>query len=459
MKTTVVTGVLLASITLAPNALRADERDDRIRALEKRVEQLEKILQEREARDAKAASPIEMPKATEAPKPLPTVSIGSSGFIMRSADSNFVLRLRGLIQVDSRWSDDDDITDSFVLRRARPIIEGTVFRDFDFQFTPEFGGSSTVVRDAYVNYRYNEALQFRAGKMKSPGNLERWQPVAAHPFVERSFVSSLWPVRELGFMLHGQLWPSDDDFAKSLAAEGLVNYAVGLFNGTGDGRAADNSDFDSDKTFEGRLFFHPFLKSGSKPIERFGIGVSGNYGEMQGDRGLPDDFSYLGAVTADGLQWRLGPQAYWYWGPFGLYGEYSISSQRLEREAAPFTSLCAENTAWTVGASWMLTGEESTFRTLTPRKNFDPHVGGWGALQAVIRYSYFDLDNDLFPNFADSMELPTRAESWSFGLNWYLNRNVRASFNYIYTDLKGGQSGSVGDFGKNALLTRLQVAF
>jgi hypothetical protein len=39
-------------------------------------------------------------------------------------------------------------------------------------------------------------------------------------------------------------------------------------------RAAGNSDFDGDKTVAARLFFHPFLKSESKPLQKFGFGLS-----------------------------------------------------------------------------------------------------------------------------------------------------------------------------------------
>ncbi len=448
--------VLLVLSPIASKNLFADDRDDRIQSLEKRVEQLEKLLQ---GRDAKLPSPGDVPKPAEAPKPGPSLSVGASGFAMRSADSNFVLRIRALLQFDSRWSDDDDIGDSFLVRRVRPILEGSVFRDFDFLITPEFAGSSPALRDAWLNYRYNDAVELRMGKMKPPGSLERWQSAANTLFIERNFVSLLWPVRDLGVMLHGELWSADEDSTKTLAAGGLVNYGVGLFNGTGDARAAGNSDFDGDKTAAGRLFFHPFLNSGLQPLRKLGLGVSGTYGEMSGGPGLPDDLGYATDVATDGTHWRVGPQAYWYWGPFGLLGEYGISSQRLELEAAPFGSTRAENTAWGITASWLLTGEDGTFRSPTPKRNFDPHTGGWGAWQFVARYSSLDIDDDLFPTFADPTELPTRATNWGLGLNWYLNRNIRASFNYTHTDLTGGQSGSVADFGENAFLTRVQLVF
>ena len=45
---------------------------------------------------------------------------------------------------------------------------------------------------------------------------------------------------------------------------------------------------------------------------------------MTGDSALPQDIGYAADVAADGVHWRIGPQAYWYWGPFGLLGEYAL---------------------------------------------------------------------------------------------------------------------------------------
>ena len=44
------------------------------------------------------------------------------------------------------------------------------------------------------------------------------------------------------------------------------------------------------------------------------------------------------------------------------------------------------------------------------------------------------------------------AESWTLGFNWYLNKNVRALFNYTDVDLDNGEDGSV-------VGTRFQFAF
>lgn len=452
----------------------ADEKDDRIKALEQRLELLEKRLG--------PAPTVDASKPSESPKPSPTVSVGASGFILRSADTNFALRIRGLLQVDSRWYVNDGgipDNDGFVLRRLRPILEGTVFRDFDFLFTPEFGGSSPVIRDAWLNYRYSPAVQARFGKMKPPGGLERWQSVANIPFIERSMVSSLWPSRDLGVMFHGELWPGDEAGSKRLASGGLVHYAAGAFNGTGDDRSANNSDFDGDTELAARLFFHPFLRTGLKPLQGVGLGVASTYGDTKGANGLPNGgaygtegqqnfFTYLSGagttpananVIANGNHWRTGPQAYCYYGPFGLLGEYGISSQELQRSDGTLTDARLTHRGWAVNGSWLLTGEDASFRAVTPNRNFDPHVNGWGALQFVARYSVLDIDNDAFPTFANPATSATQANAWGVGLNWYLNRNVRAVVNFNHTDFKGGQSGTVTAQDENVFLTRLQLVF
>jgi phosphate-selective porin OprO/OprP len=164
-------------------------------------------------------------------------------------------------------------------------------------------------------------------------------------------------------------------------------------------------------------------------------------------------------VIADGIHWRLGPQGYWYYGPFGLQGEYGISSQELQRQDGTVSRGRVDHQAWALIASWLLTGEDSTFGTVVPKRSVGSGAGGIGAWQFVARYSVLDLDNDTFPDFADPTESATRANTWGVGLNWYLNRNVRASVNFLQTDFKGGGSGAVTRQNENVFLTRAQLAF
>ena len=123
-------------------------------ATELEVQQLKKQIEEldQKVRILERDREIDQDNSAAVAQAQPTIIIGPSGFEMSSADSNFVAQLHGVVQLDSRtFFKDGGINgnDGFLLRRARPIFSGTVFRDFDFNFTPDFGGSTVQIFDAY----------------------------------------------------------------------------------------------------------------------------------------------------------------------------------------------------------------------------------------------------------------------------------------------------------------------
>ena len=101
-----------------------EEQIGELKSLEKRIielEQQQKIL----ARKWE----IEQQAAAEKAKSAPVVTANSKdGFSLKSADGDFSLRFRGLIQADTRsvsGSSGSLADDTFTLRRVRPIFEGT----------------------------------------------------------------------------------------------------------------------------------------------------------------------------------------------------------------------------------------------------------------------------------------------------------------------------------------------
>jgi phosphate-selective porin OprO and OprP len=405
-------------------------------------------------------------------KTQPKISLSANGFSFASADTNFVANLHALAQLDSRTffgnSKLANGNDGFLLRRARPIFTGTVFHDFDFNFTPDFGGSSVQIQDAYLNYHYNPAFQLEAGKFKSPVGLEQLQNDAYVSFNERSIVNDLVPNRDLGVELHGDL------------LGGALSYAVGLFDGTPDYNGTTvNSGLDNGKAFAGRLFAQPFKNAGIAPLQGFGFGVGGSY---ENDNGVATEltpgyttdgqqkfFTYGTKVLPDGTHWRISPQGYYYYGPFGLLGEYVVSDQRVTGGSVTGTkAVYLQNTAWEVSAGWVLTGEDAGYNGVTPLHPFSLHNGNWGAWQIVARYANLDVDDNAFKDgFASSSTTGTftasasEARVWSIGLNWYLNRNIRLNTSYSRTDFTGGTGAgaTITKQPENILFTRIQLAF
>jgi phosphate-selective porin OprO/OprP len=402
---------------------------------------------------------LDQEDAAAAAKTRPLVKLDSSGFTLSSADTNFSISLHGLIQLDSRtfFADHNLVNSGFLLRRARPIITGTLFHDFDFNFTPDFGGSVVQIQDAYLNYRYIPELQLEAGKFKSPVGLEQLQSDPYLLFNERSLVTDLVPNRDLGVELHGDLFG------------GAASYAAGLFNGVSDYNGTTvNTDSDNDKAFAARIFLQPWKTTDVSALKGLGFGVGGSYeSDRNGAAGLTPGyttdgqqkfFTYAGTVVANGQHWRVSPQGYYYYGPLGILGEYVISDQDVKNGAA-LADL--RNKAWEVSASWVLTGEDASYTGVTPRHPFNLHTGGWGAWQVVGRYEELNVDGSAFPTFAVSTASASSAHAWSAGLNWYLNRNVRLNASFSHTMFSGytGVTPAVPAQAENVFFTRIQLAF
>lgn len=114
--------------------------------------------------------------------------------------------------------------------------------------------------------------------------------------------------------------------------------------------------------------------------------------------------------------------------------------------------------------SWLLTGEDATYNSVVPRHPFDPRNGGWGAWQLVARYASLRVDDKAFTDgFASSTKSADRANAWSVGLNWYLNKNIRADLSFSRTLFDGftGKTapGAVPAQAENVLFSRVQLAF
>jgi phosphate-selective porin OprO/OprP len=138
-----------------------------------------------------------------------------------------------------------------------------------------------------------------------------------------------------------------------------------------------------------------------------------------------------------------------------LFGEYVKSYQRVQREAAHAT---LDNDAWQVAVSYVLTGENASYRSVTPAQTFDFAKGTWGAFEVAARYGELNVDKKAFPVFADPTKAARVAEAWGVGLNWYWNRNVKFQLNYEQTDFTGGSAK--GERPKErVMLGRFQLAF
>ena len=484
MQTIAVAAILATQVVLSGAHAGNETPNLDVTALLKRLEELEQKVKALEGKGSSAVAPeleqkvkilerkgeLAEEAATEKAKTTPLVTMGSGGLSVSSADSNFVMRVRGGLQADGRFFVGDSVAnDSFYLRRVRPILEGTVFGKFDYRLMADFASGVTQttanngsILDAYLNARLLPEFQIQAGKFKEPVGLERLQSWRNLLFVERGFPTQLVPNRDTGLMVHGNFW------------DNALAYQVGVFNGTADGGSSDFDANDGEKDVAGRLFAQPFKRSSVEALRGLGFGVAGTIGDHSGTPrtyvtdGAQRFFTYLTGtgtqpnVVNDGQTWRITPQAYHYWGPFGVMGEYVVSSQELRQAGGGLGAgrkAIFNNTAWQVAASYFLTGENNSFEQVLPRRSFSPANGAWGAWELKARIGVLDVDNDAFPIFANPAQSATKALVWGVGLNWHLNRNVKLQFDYDQTEFTGGNANPALAQPEHLVLTRVQFAF
>ena len=446
-------GVLLlfTPVFMAPVSLAADAELEalraQVRALQQQLDALAQRIDAKERATAPAAGPAE--NATPA-----TASADAAGFAIAAPDRSYQLRFNANIQADGRLFADEAVSgnDTFLLRRLLLNLQGTVAQKFAFRLASDFGPATSILLEGYAAYRHSPAFNLLFGKTKSPFDLERLVPQTDLLFIERSYPTSLSVNRDVGVQVFGEL------------ARGGLSYQLALLNGARDNDSTI-ADFNDGKEFVARVFAHPFRELGDSPLRGLGVGFAVSTGEKDG--GTPNVyrtnaqqtfFSWRGTVANRGRHTRIEPQAYYYAGRFGLIGSW-VSSQQALSPGAGTASREIDNTAWFLGAHWVLTGEHAGYRAVTPATTFSWADGTWGAWELVARYGELEIDDEAFPLFANPATAARRARGTTLGFNWHLNSNVKASLNLEHTAFDGGASNPITRDDERALLTRVQLRY
>jgi phosphate-selective porin OprO/OprP len=396
----------------------------------------------------------------------PKTSGYKDGFILQATDGSSKLLIGGISQFDGRFFIGDDanaLPDQFAFRTLRLDLRGTVYDHFDFRFMPDFAGSKLVVQDAYVDVRYTNVLKVRFGKFKVPFGLERLQNETSTTFVERGLPTQLAPNRDLGVQVFGEL------------AEGTLAYQLGVFNGVADGGSSDG-DATDDKEGAARVFIRPFA-TGPKLVQNLGVGGAVTYGDKAANLAQADTpvwktaaqntiFQYKAGTTladtvvADGRHVRATAQGYYFGGPIGALAEYVRSVQHVVLNGT-HDNVTADS--WQALVQYVLTDDEATYNSVTPKHPFDPKTGAIGAFDVAARIGEIrQTDGTVFAQFADPKKSVRRAWSSGIGVDWFANRSFRAVLDLERTWFSlGAKTGATASdrAAETSIIARVQLVF
>lgn len=370
-----------------------------------------------------ALQEIRLSEKQETPEEKELRTIYDDGFYLKGKDDT--LKIGGWYQGDVVFYDRENEGNArFRNRRVRLDVRGVLEDYFEYRLFTQFAGSSANLQEAWLMYKYFPSARIKLGQFKVPFSLESQYSSLWTDFIEKSIgVANLEPAEDLGVMIYGNPF------------KGMVEYALGTFNGRARTLEDNNDNFD----IAGRLVLAPFKHLKSDLWRELYLGSSftlGHSDETLASTGFTTGggsrfFTYAANTRHADTRTRFGGELQWIFGPGDIKAEYvagrfSDVEQGALRENVDIDS-------WYVSASYLLTGERKVRdKWINPKRVFSIPDGGWGAWEAAFRFEQFFVNEAPFNlGLASGVD---RVDAYTWGLNWWLNKHTRLMFNYVLND-------------------------
>jgi len=365
-----------------------------------------------------------------------------NGLWLDSADGKFKLKIGGRIQNDwAVYSTDKKVRRQFgrigdgtEFRRARFFMEGSVYGNIKYKFEYDFA-SSDPFKDAYIQLRKIPlAGNFTVGHFKEPFSLEELNSSKYMIFMERGLPNVFASGRNIGVRLNRAFMDKRATAAFGLFREGNPNDVSSTFGNSGTYNATT------------RLTMLPWYVEKGRQLLHLGLSYRHAFhdeNEQIRFRQRPE--AHLGPRFVETPRFNVEDVDYFNPEVALVYGPASLQFEWMSALVDRPSGDDIHYGGFYVFGSFFLTGEHRAYKTssgafdrVKPKNNFD-WKGGYGAVELAARYSMLDL-NDKDMNGGE-------LSNFTFGVNWYLNPNMRFMLNYVRAMLDEDDCYYKGDMG------------
>lgn len=360
------------------------------------------------------------------------------GFRTESPDGRLKIKIGGEARLDGGYlGANETLKRSFSdfpgwkgnFRELKVRLSGTFLENWKFQLDMDFANVRQV-KDIWVSYGKIPFLgTAKIGHMKEPYSLEGVESNANRTFMEIALpVEAFSPGRNIGIM------------CQNTALDDRLTWAAGYFLLTGSfsdvAQASDylSNAFGTAASF--RVTGLPRYEDDGKNLLHLGFSYSHQFrNDTREDSQLKvrahpesrlteDTFVNTGQFYTEAAD-LFGYEAALVRGPLSVQGE--LFQQFADAESVGDPGFWG----FYVYGSYFLTGEhrpydrsKGIFKGVIPTNVFHFTQGGWGALEAALRFSYVDLNSRSIQGGEEA--------NITAGLNWYLDGNTRVMFNYVH---------------------------
>jgi phosphate-selective porin OprO and OprP len=319
------------------------------------------------------------------------------------------VQLGAYAHIRYQFFQEDGKYDGLDIRRAYLDLRCNLTPYWSFRLQSDFANSPKIV-DLYTEFKIKDAINFSLGQQSIPFSLNNVTSNTKLELADRSQIvealSSRKDVilgdnngRDMGLTVFGSLLDIHD--------LKLIEYRVGIFNGSGINR----TDFNNAKDIIGRILIHP--------IKGLDIGGSYYYGWTPDSATIAKAFEKLKLTvdkdfrsTMTGLRQRYGVELSYTYKILTIKGEYLAGTDGKVNRSGYYGQLAAY---------------------VIPDK-----------LQLAARYDTYDKDTDKDDNISTH---------YTLGINYYINPNI--ILQGAYTIRKEEGTAVANDLGS----LQLQVAF
>ena len=344
----------------------------------------------------------------------------------------------GLFNVENNGEDASDI----FFRRVRLFAKGTVNKVWEYKIQYNLAVEDTdddgdredgggTLEDAYIKYKGFKPVTLQAGQFKEPFGLEELTSSKYITTIERSAITNAFaPGRSLG-----------------LAAKVVLPNATFTSGFFSEGQDDDDQE---DWAWTTRGTFAPIATK--TQAVHLGAAYTTREGERVGDQrlGVRIDNGRVGTGQSSSASADIfGLEAAAVFGPLSAQAEYITA----EYEDAAADGDDYEVDGFYLLGSFFVTGEsrpysakKGAFGKIKPKSKS-------GAIELFARYTDISLEDG---GAGDD------GEEFTLGANWYANKNVRVSANYIHGEVDdeiASDDGSTTEDDGDAFAFRLQYAF
>lgn len=407
--TTLALALAVAMSGISLNAVAADNTDQQIAELKAQLEAMQAKIAELEER-TDAQSDVNIDTSTQMAdmkNAMPKVET-KGGLKVTSPDSKFEFSLGGRIHFDAYSFDEDVVstTDTTEFRRARLTLGGKAY-GWEYKVEQDFGAGTNLdgLRDLYIAKNMLGG-KVTIGHFKPYRSMEELTSSNEILMMERPFSSAtgLYNGRQfqqgIGYLRAG------DNYTLAFTGFNLR----GAASPRGEGLGASGRFTFAPINNEDTLHFGVSMSTENANAGSANLVASANYA---GRRGPAQTIATtLGGATGESVT-TFGFEAAGSFGPLFFQSEYVNAS--FEQAGASDQDV----TTWYVQGSWMLNGGHKAYKSATGVFG-GPKVGEKGLWELTARYD--TIENKDIAN--------REVTSWIFGVNYYVNPNLRVMFNY-----------------------------